>query len=131
MTSDHSPAGVRALFFASGALFATWGVHIPTVKLHYGVGEQALGMAMLATGAGACLGLSQAGRLIGRQGARRVAWVTGSLSPLIIALLLLADDFSFVLGLMVAFGLVASVFDVAMNVAATDVERRERRPVMS
>ena len=33
---------LRAQFFVSGALFATWGVHVPTVKAHFGLGERAL-----------------------------------------------------------------------------------------
>ena len=28
---------MRAQFFVAGALFATWGVHVPTVKAHYGL----------------------------------------------------------------------------------------------
>ncbi|MFT3857505.1 MAG: MFS transporter [Aquabacterium sp.] len=128
---QHDAAGVRALFVAAGALFATWGVHVPTVKAHYGVGEQALGMAMLATGVGACAGLSQAGRLIHRHGVQRVLWVAGVLSPAAIAMLLAGDAFSVVLWALFAFGLISSTFDVAMNVAATDVERQAGRPVMS
>jgi predicted MFS family arabinose efflux permease len=131
MKPEHSPAGVRALFVAAGALFATWGVHIPTVKAHYSVGEQALGMVMLATGLGAVLGLTQAGRLINRYGPRQVVLVAASLSPLAIALVLAAGDYALVLVLMLMFGAVSSVFDVAMNVAATDIERQAQRPVMS
>ena len=35
--------------FASvaGALFATWGVHVPSIKAHYALGEQSLAIAML------------------------------------------------------------------------------------
>ena len=38
----------RTQFFCSGFIFATWGVHIPTVKAHYGIDEAQLGFAMLA-----------------------------------------------------------------------------------
>ena len=44
---------LRTEFFVMGVLFATWGVHVPTVKAHYGLGEQALALAMLASGVGA------------------------------------------------------------------------------
>lgn len=126
-----APAGVRALFFAAGALFATWGVHIPTVKAHYGVGEQALGMAMLATGLGACVGLTQAGRVIARFGPRRVLFVGGATGAWAVAALLLGQDFAWVLALLFAFGLVSSTFDVAMNVVANDIEQQAGRPLMS
>lgn len=128
---NPSPAGVRALFFAAGSLFATWGVHVPTVKAHYGVGEQALGLAMLAIGLGAVAGLSQSGRLIARHGPRRVVLISGLLSPLTIAPLLMGSDFSLVLTLLFMFGLISSTFDVGMNVAATQIERMTQRHLMS
>ncbi|SCK60889.1 hypothetical protein VAR608DRAFT_6883 [Variovorax sp. HW608] len=34
----------RAQFFSSGFVFATWGVHIPTVKAYYQVNEAELGL---------------------------------------------------------------------------------------
>ena len=46
----------RTQFFCAGFIFATWGVHIPTVKAHYGIDEAQLGLALLAAGVGALLG---------------------------------------------------------------------------
>ena len=48
--SNGTRWAARAQFFCSGFVFATWGVHIPTVKSHYGVDEAELGLAMLAAG---------------------------------------------------------------------------------
>src|SRR6478735_83426 len=79
----------RTQFFGSGFVFATWGVHIPTVKAHYGVNEAELGFAMLAAGVGALLGL------------------------------------------LVVFGIVTSVFDVAINTEAAQLELRGGTPLMS
>ena len=42
-----------ALFFANGATFATWGVHIPTVKARFGLSEASLSLAMFMVAAGA------------------------------------------------------------------------------
>ncbi|ARN23857.1 MFS transporter [Piscinibacter gummiphilus] len=123
--------GVRALFFAAGLLFATWGVHVPTVKGHYGLGEQALAVAMLAGGVGAVGGLTQAGRLIGRFGPRKVALVSGCLCAASIGLLLAFHTMAVLLLVMVAFGLANSLFDVSVNVAASDLEARAGRPLMS
>ena len=123
--------GVRALFFAAGLLFATWGVHVPTVKGHYGLGEQALAVAMLAGGVGAVGGLTQAGRLIGRFGPRKVALVSGCLCAASIGLLLAFHTIAALLLVMVAFGLANSLFDVSVNVAASDLEARAGRPLMS
>lgn len=105
----------RTLFFCAGLLCATWGVHIPTIGVVYGVNEAARGLAMLAVGVGALLGLLQAARLIGRFGLRQVAWVGGGAAALSIALLLSMPGFAALLGLLVMFGAGSSVLDVAMN----------------
>lgn len=123
--------GLRALFLVAGVLFATWGVHVPTVKLHYGLGEQALALAMLAGGVGAIGGLTQAGRLIGRHGPRVVALAAGAVCAVSIGLLLAFDDVASLWALMFVFGVSNSLLDVSINVAATDLEARAGRPLMS
>ena len=121
----------RTLFFVAGFLFATWGVHVPTIKAVYGVDEAALGVAMLSAGIGALLGLSQAGRLIGRFGARQVAWVGGGFAALSVALLFAMPGFAALLLLLVVFGATSSALDVAMNAEASELERLGARPMMS
>ncbi|MCW7537575.1 MFS transporter [Aquabacterium sp. A7-Y] len=121
----------RAQFFCAGFLFATWGVHVPTVRAHYEIGEGALGIAMLTAGIGALLGLSQAGRLVGRYGPKALAAVCGLSSALAIALLLSFPSYPALLGVMALFGVMSSVFDVAINAEASELERREGRALMS
>lgn len=121
----------RTVFFCAGMLFATWGVHIPTIGSMYGVNEAALGVAMLAVGVGALLGLMQAARLIGRFGVRQVSWVGGAAAALGIALLLSMPSFAALLGLLVLFGAGSSVLDVAMNAQACEMERLHSQPMMS
>jgi predicted MFS family arabinose efflux permease len=121
----------RTQFFCSGFVFATWGVHIPTVKAHYGVGEAELGLAMLAAGGGALLGLTQASRWIGRHGARRTAAVCGTTYALLLAGLLAMPSYAALLGLLAVFGVVTSAFDVAINTEAAQLELRDGRPLMS
>lgn len=121
----------RALFFCSGFLFAAWGVHVPTVKSVYGVGEGALGLAMLAAGVGALLGLSQAGALVGRYGARATALGCGVFTAAAVAVLLSLPGFVALLGVLAVFGLASGVFDVAINAEASELEHREARPLMS
>lgn len=129
--SDRMRWASRAQFFCSGFVFATWGVHIPTVKAHYGVDEAALGLAMLAAGAGALLGLSQASRWIGRHGARRTAGFCGAIYALLLAGLLAMPAYAALLGLLAAFGIVTSMFDVAINTEAAQLELRNGKPLMS
>ncbi|HET7835846.1 MAG TPA: MFS transporter [Variovorax sp.] len=129
--SNRMRWAARAQFFCSGFVFATWGVHIPTVKAHYGVDEAELGLAMLAAGVGALVGLTQASRWIGRAGARRTAAVCGATYALLLAGLLAMPTFSALLGLLAVFGIVTSVFDVAINAEAAQLELRCDQPLMS
>lgn len=121
----------RCQFFCSGFIFATWGVHIPTVKAHYGIDEAGLGLALLAAGAGALLGIGRAGGWIGRHGAGRVALATGTVYALLIALLTHMPHYAALLVLLAAFGLVTSVFDIAVNTEASQIELHGGRPLMS
>ena len=127
----HSTWAIRGQFFAAGALFATWGVQVPMIKAHYGLSEQTLALAMLAAGVGSITGLTQAGRVVGRLGPRTVACITGLSAALAITLLLATHHDAALLALMFTFGLTASLFDVAVNVAASEIERQANRPLMS
>jgi predicted MFS family arabinose efflux permease len=118
-------------FFVSGALFATWGVHVPTVKTHFGLGERALALAMLAAGVGALLALTQAGRVVGRHGPRTVTLVTGLVCSLCIAALIAFQSYAALLALMFAYGMGNSLFDVAINAEASELELVSGRPLMS
>lgn len=121
----------RGQFFCSGFIFATWGVHVPTVKAHYGLDEAQLGFAMLAAGFGALLGLTRASRWIGRHGCRRVAALCGTTYALLVAGLIAMPNYAALLGLLSVFGVVTSVFDVALNTEAAQLELRNARPLMS
>lgn len=121
----------RTQFFCSGFIFATWGVHIPTVKAHYGIDEAQLGFAMLAAGCGALMGLTRAGGWIGRRGARQMAGATGVIYALLLAGLIAMPSFVALLVLLAAFGVVTSVFDVAINTEAAQLELQSGRPLMS
>lgn len=134
LTARHltrATAAVRSQFFIAGLLFATWGVHVPTVKQHYALGEQALAMAMLAAGVGAVLTLTQAGRIVGRRGPRRMALLSGALCVLSLIALLASRNFIYLLGLMVVFGIGMSLLDVSINAAASELERLRERSLMS
>ena len=104
---------------------------MPTVKLHYGLDEAQLGFAMLAAGFGALLGITRASRWIGRFGARQVAGVTGTLYALLISVLVVMPGYPALLALLAVFGMVTSVFDVAINTDAAQLEARADAHLMS
>lgn len=121
----------RTQFFCSGFVFATWGVHIPTVKAAYGLDEATLGLAMLAAGFGALFGLTRASRWIARWGAGHCARVSGAAYALLLAGLLWMPGYAGLLALLAVFGVATSVFDVAINTEAARLELLDGQPLMS
>jgi predicted MFS family arabinose efflux permease len=130
-TLANAAWGVRAQFFISGALFATWGVHVPSVKMHYALGESALAIAMLAAGFGALLALTQAGRIVGRFGPRAVTLANGLVCASGIAFLLAFESYAALLAVMLVYGMSSSLMDVSINAEASELERMAGRPLMS
>ncbi|WP_082567822.1 MFS transporter [Pelomonas sp. Root1217] len=130
-TVTGASRALRAQFFVLGVMFATWGVHVPTVKAHYGLGEQALAIAMLAGGVGALMALAQAGRVVGRWGPRAVSAAMGVACCASIACLLAGSAYAALLAVMLCFGITGSLVDVAINTEATEIERLAARPLMS
>ncbi|MCC2674545.1 MAG: putative transporter [Ramlibacter sp.] len=132
---SHAPqAAIRALraqFFVAGALFATWGVHVPSIKAHYGLSEQSLAIAMLASGAGAVLTLVYAGRVLSRHAPRRVVPLMALLCVVAVGSLLVPVQYAWLLALMLVYGMAAALFDVAINDEASVIERHAGRPLMS
>lgn len=128
---QRSILALRAQFFVAGALFATWGVHVPSIKAHYGLGERSLAIAMLASGAGSVLALLYAGRVLARHAPRRIVPFMALGCVGAVGSLLVPSDYGFLLALMLAYGMAAALFDVAINDEATAIERHTGRPLMS
>jgi predicted MFS family arabinose efflux permease len=122
---------LRTQFFVMGVLFATWGVHVPIVKAHYGLGEQSLALAMLASGVGALAALAYAGRIVGRWGPRVIASVMGCVSCAAIASLEISTHYAALLVVMLVFGSFGSLFDVSLSAEASEIERLAGKPLMS
>ncbi|WP_216821656.1 hypothetical protein [Uliginosibacterium sp. TH139] len=68
----HARIATKAHFFICGLLFATWGVHVPTVKAQFGLSEAQLAWLMLAAGIGSLITLTRVGGWVARHGARPV-----------------------------------------------------------
>jgi predicted MFS family arabinose efflux permease len=133
---DTSPVAgalwaTRVQFAALGMLGGAWGVHIPSVKSQYALGEALLSTVLLAAAAGAVISLFGAGRLIGRLGARKACALAAALMGVTLALALLWGSLWLLLPAMLLFGMSMSLFDVAINTEGTALESLAGRPVMS
>ena len=130
-TLARARMATRAQFAALGVLGGAWGVHIPSVKQQYGLGEAMLSMVLLAAASGALLSLFTAGRVIGRLGARRATVAAAAVMSGMLALVLHWPSLALLLPAMVVFGAAMSLFDVAINTEGTVLESLSGRTVMS
>lgn len=114
-----------------GTLAGTWGAHVPSVKVHYGLSEGMLSLVLFAAAAGTLLSLLVAGRVVGRTGARAATAgaalamggaLAGALHYPSVGTLLVAT---------VVFGAAMSLFDVAINTEGSALESLTGRPIMS
>lgn len=121
----------RAQFAALGILSGAWGVHIPSVKQAYALGEAALSMVLLAAAIGAVTSLFFAGRVVGWLGARRATMASATVMCVMVMLVLQWPGLAFLLPAMVVFGAAMSLFDVAINTEGSALESLGGQPVMS
>lgn len=137
-TAPHSDRVLRAAhwaakteFFALGVAAAAIGVHVPSLKQHYGLDEAHLSVALLSAAGGGVLCLMVAGRIIGRFGARRATIASALVMGSALSLLLAFDRFPVLMALMTLFGAAVGLFDVAINAEGTHLEERMGRKIVS
>jgi fucose permease len=120
-----------AEFFALGVAAAALGVHVPSIKQHYGLDEASLSLALLSAAGGGVLCLMVAGRIIGRFGARRTTIAAGLVLGAALSLLLAFDRLPALVAVMLVFGAAVGLFDVAINAEGTHLEERLGRKIVS
>ncbi|EHP43946.1 major facilitator superfamily permease [Cupriavidus basilensis OR16] len=128
---EHAARATMALFFVNGATFATWGVHIPTIKARFGLSDAVLSLAMLAVAAGAIAAMGPVGRWVGRVGSAAACRRSGLVYALATVTILAMPEFALLIPALIAFGMANAAFDVGMNAQAATVEASRARPIMS
>jgi len=121
----------RAQFGVLGVAAGTWGVHIPSVKQQYELGEALLSVLLFAAAAGSLLSLFAAGRLIARVGARRACVLAAGTIGAALASVLLWPSLAWLLPSMLLLGAAMGIFDVAINSEGTMLESLSGRTVLS
>jgi len=123
--------GTAAVFFICGIGHGTWAPRLAELKEQVGASDGELGLALLMIGVGALIAMPLTGLLIGHFGSRRICFAMALAHGLVFPLQVFAWNWV-VLGLaMMLYGLAISSLDVAMNVQATEIERRYGKPIMS
>ena len=124
-------AAIALVFFANGAGMASWLPHIPTVQAALGLTPAGLGLALLATAAGALVGIPLAGVASARRGSRAVVRASALVFFAVLALPIVTPSIPLLVAMLFVLGAGNGALDVAMNAQAVALETRGDRPIMS
>jgi len=130
-TRRRARLATMALFFIAGLMYASWGIHVPTVRDRFHLSPALLSCALFAVAGGSIAAMTTIGGWIARVGTRR-ACLTGGLTMSVCgALVLVVPTFWLLLVVLAFFGVGMATLDVAMNAEASAVEESLGRPIMS
>lgn len=120
-----------ALFFVAGMMYASWGVHVPTVRDKFALSPALLSFALLAAAIGSIVAMTTNARWIARVGSRAACLTGGLAMSACGALILVVPSYPLLLAVLVLFGFSMATLDVAMNAEASAVESAFDKPIMS
>lgn len=120
-----------ALFFVAGMMYASWGVHVPTVRDRFSLSPALLSYALLAVATGSIIAMTTNARWIARVGNRTACLAGGLAMSACAALILVVPAYPLLLALLALFGFSMATLDVAMNAEASAVEIAVGRPIIS
>lgn len=121
---------VFVVFALNGAALGSWAPRVPALAEQIRATPGSLGLALFGGAVGLLISAALAGRLIERIGARS-AIVGSVIAAALILPAIGASGSVAMLGVaLTALGATAAVWDVAMNMAAVNLERRANKPIM-
>ncbi|QJD77076.1 MFS transporter [Spirosoma rhododendri] len=129
--SNPLALAVGLVFASDSLLFSSWLAHIPEVKARLGLSDGQLGLVLFAMPAGLLTMNPFTGRIIARLGeAKACLWSAVGLALTVCIPVNAPNALVLSLGLFL-MGLNASLINVAMNTAATNLERQQNIVIMS
>ena len=135
MTTDGSlrsaAHATRIAFIANGLAFASWAPIIPFAKANTGVDETALGLLLLCLGIGSVISMPITGWLCARHGTRPMILISAMIMACGLPFLAYLVKYWELAVTLLIFGASIGTLDVAMNIHATEVEKRSGRALMS
>ncbi|MBV8658905.1 MAG: MFS transporter [Burkholderiales bacterium] len=124
-------AAIPFLFLMLGITYASWGARLPAIRDALSLDPATLGTVLLGGGIGSVCSFPLAAWLVGHLGARHGALASGVALLIMLPVLALLPDWRVLMLGMVAMGLAASCFDVAINALGAEAERDAGRSIMS
>lgn len=132
MAAQHRARyATMALFFIAGMIYASWGVHVPTVRDKFHLDAGSLSVALFVLTGGSIATMTFNGKWIALAGTRRACLAGGLAMSACGALILVVPTYWLLLPVLALFGAGMATLDVAMNAEANAVEATLGRPIMS
>jgi MFS family permease len=128
----HPQARTVGLVFASDSLlFGSWVAHIPSVKERLHLSDGDLGLALFALPAGLLVMNPLTGRIVNRLGEARTCFWAAIALCVCICIPINAPSRPVLMAGLFLVGLCSALINVAMNAAATNVEKTNGLTIMS
>lgn len=122
---------IAAVFAVHGAVGGAFATRIPWIQDRVDTGAGGLGLALLAPAVGTLLTMPAAGRLIHRLGGRTATRLLLAGWCLVLVLPPLAHGLAVLWPLLLVYGALGGLADVAMNAQGVRIEESLGRPIMS
>jgi MFS family permease len=120
-----------ALFALFGAVMGSWAGRIPALAARLDVSHAALSMVLLMGGLGAVVSFPVSSWLMGTYGARKTLLLSGLTLLGVLVAIGVAPTVPLLMAAVLALGVTASTFDVAVNAAATAREKATGKSELS
>jgi predicted MFS family arabinose efflux permease len=119
-----------AILFCNGVIYASWGVHVPTIKDRFGLSDAVLSLAMLSVALGGILVMAWGGRWISRVGSAHAAVRSGLLMAAAAVGILLIPRYALLLPWLLAYGAASALNDIAANSQGVMLETGFGKPII-
>jgi fucose permease len=130
-TRQRARIATMALFFVAGMMYASWGVHVPTVRDKFALSPGTLSVALFSVAIGSIVAMMTIARWIARAGSRTACLAGGLAMSACGALILVVPTYPLLIAVLALFGFSMATLDVAMNAEASAVETALGKPIMS
>lgn len=121
----------RLAFFAAGFAMGCCAPFFPFIKENVSADKSEFGLLLLCLGIGAIIAMPITGIVSARRGSKPMILLGGFLMALLIPILVVVESQSILAIIIFLLGASLGTLDVAMNVHAVEVEKIEKRSLMS
>lgn len=129
--AQYQHYALPVLFTLFGVIMGSWAGRIPALAERVNVSHSALSMVLLCGGLGAVVSYPISSFLMGRLGARKTLLASGLALLAVLVSIGMAPNVPRLMMAVLMLGITASTFDVAINSAATRLEKQSGKSELS